>query len=93
MIQVQGDLPSGRKIEGRPHIQKVIPVQDLDNLNQLQRADQMISGDWEVERQTPDSSIIEVENGMGKTYQCEDIGKLGNNLTNIRLDEDVFKTS
>ena len=53
----------------------------------------MIGGDWEVERQTPDSSIIEVKNGMGKTYQCEDIGKLGNNLTNIRLDEDVFKTS
>ena len=67
MIQVQGDLPSGRKIEGRPHIQKVIPVQDLDNLNQLQRADQMINGDWEVERQTPDSSIMKVENGMGKT--------------------------
>ena len=68
IIQVQRDLPSGRKIEGRPHIQKVISVQDLDNLNQLQRADQMISDDWEVDRQTPDSSIMKVENGMGKTY-------------------------
>ena len=42
----------------------------------------MIGGDWEVERQTPDSSIMKVENGMGKTYQCEDNEKLGNNDQN-----------
>ena len=42
----------------------------------------MIGGDWEVEWQTPDSSIKKVENGMGKTYQCEDNGKLGNNDQN-----------
>ena len=42
----------------------------------------MISGDWEVERQTPDSSNMEAGNGMGKTYQYEDNGKLGNNDQN-----------
>ena len=72
MTKVQGDLPSGRKIEGWPHIQKGISVQDPDDFNQLQRADQMIGGDLEVERQNPDSSNMEVENGMDKTYQCED---------------------
>ena len=82
IIKVQAGLPSGRKIEGRPHIQKVISVQHLDNLNQLQRADQMIGGDWKVERQTTDSSNMEVGNGMGKTDQCEDNGKLGNNNPN-----------
>ena len=60
----------------------VISVQDSDDLNQLQRADQMIGGDLEVERQTPDSSNMEVGNGMGKAYQCEDNGKLGNNDQN-----------
>ena len=39
MIQVQGDLPSGRKTEGRPDIQRVISVQDSDDLSQLHRAD------------------------------------------------------
>ena len=82
IIKVQRDLPSERKIKGRPHIQKVISVQDSDDLNQLQRADQMIGGDWEVERQTPGSSNTEVGNGMGKTDQCEDNGKLGNNDQN-----------
>ena len=89
IIKVQGDLPSGRKIEGRPHIQKVIPVQDSDNLNQLQRADQMIGGDWEVGRQTPDSSNMEAGNGMGKTDQCEDNGKLGNNDLNQQKKYDL----
>ena len=42
----------------------------------------MIGGDWEVERQTPDSSNMEVGNGMGKTYRCEDNEKLGNNDQN-----------
>ena len=42
----------------------------------------MIGGDWEVVRQTHDSSIMKVENSMGKTYQCEDNGKLGNNDQN-----------
>ena len=42
----------------------------------------MISGDWEVERQAPDSRNIEVGNGMDKTYQCEDNRKLGNNDQN-----------
>ena len=42
----------------------------------------MIGGDWEVERQTSDSSNMEVGNGMGKTYQCEDNGKLRNNDQN-----------
>ena len=42
----------------------------------------MIGGDWEVERQTSHSSIMKVEIGMGKTYQCEDNGKLGNNDQN-----------
>ena len=42
----------------------------------------MIGGDWEVERKTPDSSNVEVENGMGKAYQCEDNEKLGNNDQN-----------
>ena len=42
----------------------------------------MIGGDLEVERQTPDSSNMEVGNGMGKAYQCEDNGKLGNNDQN-----------
>ena len=79
IIKVRGDLPLGRKFEGRPHMQKVISVQDSDDLNQLQRVDQMIGGDWEVERLTPDSSNMEVGNGMGKTHQCEDNGKLGNN--------------
>ena len=37
----------------------------------------MIGGDLEVEKQKPDSSNMEVGNGMGKTYQCEDNGKLG----------------
>ena len=82
IIKVQGDLPSGSKIEGRRHIQKVISVRYSDDLNKLQRADQMIGGDWEVERQTPDSSNVEVGNGMGKTYQCEDNEKLGNNDQN-----------
>ena len=81
IIKVQGHL-SGRRIEGRPHIQKVISVQDSDDLNQLQRADQMIGGDWEVERKTPDSSNVEVGNGMGKAYQCEDNEKLGYNDQN-----------
>ena len=35
------------------------------------QADQMIGGDWEVERQTPDSSNMEVGNGMRKTDQWE----------------------
>ena len=43
------------------------------------QADQIIGGDWEVERQTPDSSNMEVGNGMRKTDQCEDNGKLGKN--------------
>ena len=81
-IKVPGDLPSRRKIEGQPHIQKVISVQGSDNLNQLQRAAQMIGSDWEVERQSPYSSTMKVENDMGKTYQCEDNGKLGNNDQN-----------
>ena len=72
-----GDLLSGRKIKGRPLIQKVVSAQDSDDLNQLQRTDQMIGGDWEAERQTPDSNNMEVGNGMGKTDQCEDHGKLG----------------
>ena len=38
----------------------------------------MIGGDLEVEKQKPDSINMEVGNGMGKTYQCEDNGKLGN---------------
>ena len=42
----------------------------------------MISGDWEVERQTPDSSNMEVGNGMGKTDPCMDNGKLGNSDQN-----------
>ena len=42
----------------------------------------MIGGDWEVGRQTPDSSNMEAGNGMGKTDQCEDNGKLGNNDQN-----------
>ena len=42
----------------------------------------MIGSDWEVVRQTHDSSITKVENSMGKTYQCEDNGKLGNNDQN-----------
>ena len=42
----------------------------------------MVVGDWEVERQTPGSSNMEVGNGMGKTDQCEDNGKLGNNDQN-----------
>ena len=42
----------------------------------------MIRCDWEVERQTPDSSNMEVGNGMGKTWQCEGNGKLGNNDQN-----------
>ena len=42
----------------------------------------MTGGDWEVERQTPDSSNMEVGNGMGKTCQCESNGKLGNNDQN-----------
>ena len=42
----------------------------------------MIGGDWEVERQTPDSSSMEAENGMGKTDQCEDNRKLGNDDQN-----------
>ena len=37
----------------------------------------MISGDREVERQTPDSSNVEVGNGMDKADQCEDNRKLG----------------
>ena len=82
IIKVPEDLPTRRKIEGRPHIQKVISVQGSDNLNQLQRAGQMIGGDWEVERQTPYSSTMNVESDMGKTYQCEDNGKLGNNDQN-----------
>ena len=51
----------------------------------------MIGGDWEVARQTPDSSIKKGENGMGKTYKCEDNGQLGNNdqnqqkIYNLRL--------
>ena len=77
IIKVEGDLLSGRKIKGPPHIQEVVSAQDLDDLNQLQRADQMIGGDWEAERQTPDSKNMEVGNGMGKTDQCEDHGKLG----------------
>ena len=81
IIKVQGYLPSGRKI-GRSHIQKVISVQDSDNLSQLQRADRMIGGDWEVERQTPDSNNMEVGNGMGKADQCEDNRKLGNSDQN-----------
>ena len=36
IIKVQEDLPSGRIIEGRPHIKKVISAQDSDDLNQLQ---------------------------------------------------------
>ena len=82
IIKVQGDLPSGRNIEGRPHIQKVISAQDSDNLKQLQRAHQMIGGDCKVERQIPDSSNMEAGNGMGKTDQCEYNGKLGNNDQN-----------
>ena len=42
----------------------------------------MIGGDWEVERKTPDSSNVEVGNGMGKAYQCEDNEKLGYNDQN-----------
>ena len=42
----------------------------------------MIGVDWEGEKQTHDSSNMEVENNMGKTYQCEDNGKLGNNDQN-----------
>ena len=42
----------------------------------------MIVGVWEVERQTRDSSNMEVGNGMGKTEQCQDNGKLGNSDQN-----------
>ena len=42
----------------------------------------MIGGDWEVERQTPGSSNTQVGNGIGKTDQYEDNGKLGNNDQN-----------
>ena len=38
----------------------------------------MIGGDWEVERQTPDSSNMEVGNGMDKADQCKVNRKLGN---------------
>ena len=57
-------------------------VQDSDDLHQLQQADQMISGGWEVERQATDRSNMEVGSGMGKTDQCEDNGKLGNSDQN-----------
>ena len=88
MIKVQADLSSRRKIKGWPHIRKVISVQDSDNLNLLQRADQMIGGDWEVEKQTPDSSNMEVGNGMAKTNQCADNGKLGNSDENQQKEYD-----
>ena len=42
----------------------------------------MIGGDWEAERQTPDSSNMEVGNGMGKADQCKDNRKLGNSDQN-----------
>ena len=42
----------------------------------------MIGGDLEVEKQKPDSSNVEVGNEMGKTYQCEVNGKLGNKRQN-----------
>ena len=42
----------------------------------------MIGGDWEAERQTTDSSNMEVGNGMGKADQCEDNRKLGNSDQN-----------
>ena len=38
----------------------------------------------EVERQTPDTKSMEVENGMAKTNQCGDIGKVGNSHQNQR---------
>lgn len=46
IIKVQGDLPTGRKVEGRPHIHQVISVQVLDNLIQLHQTDEMIGGKW-----------------------------------------------
>ena len=42
----------------------------------------MIRGDWEVERQRPDSSNRDTGNGMGKIDQWEDNEKLGNNDQN-----------
>ena len=42
----------------------------------------MIGGNWEVERQTPDSSNMEVGDGMGKTYQSKGNAKLRHNDQN-----------
>lgn len=42
----------------------------------------MIGSDLDIERQTPGSSNMETGNGMAKTYQYYDNGKLSNSDQN-----------